>query len=178
MAKRGKSKSIQLSLCFIVLECLLAVVALVMVFVPALGVNNSNTTYSGLNVIFGCKVANGNADLFYFSFMNLLTYILVLAAIVLIILKFVFKKRMLFNLLIALILVVAGIFFFLTKQFTLLNESAVNVTNFASAVSQLLGGGSFKAMDAFYLAAGPIVSGILVIIGGLLACCEIVLVKD
>lgn len=168
-----------IKLLFICCEVVLAVAAFCMLFLPAVGIKDSDTTYSGMNVTFGYSVkVLLEVKVFEFSFMNLLTYILVLAAIVLIILKFVFKKRMLFNLLIALILVVAGIFFFLTKQFTLLNESAVNVTNFASAVSQLLGGGSFKAMDAFYLAAGPIVSGILVIIGGLLACCEIVLVKD
>lgn len=171
-------KAKQLKLIFMCCELLLALVAIFMIFIPALGVKNSDTTYSGLNVVFGYKIEDTNTYLFTFSFMNLLTYILVIAAIVLIILKYIVKKGKILNIVIFALLVVAGIFFFLTKAFTAINETAVKTANLINAISAFLGGNAnANAKDAFVIAAGPIVSGILCLLGALVCCCDFLVVK-
>ena len=76
---------------------------------------------------------------------NLLTYLLALAALVLLILKLAMPKQAkVLNLIAAFLLILAGVFFFLTNQFTIFaGENAARI---------------------YSLAAGPIVAGILSIV--------------
>ena len=88
MAKKSsKSKKITLSVEKLVYACaaVLGLVALFLIFAPALNVSTSLTvsTYTGTQVVFGLE------DYFAFSFMNLLTYLLLLGGIVLVVLKLV-----------------------------------------------------------------------------------------
>ena len=62
----------------------LGLVAVVMLFLPAIGIKDTDTTYTGLQITFGCKesLLGFEYTVFDFSFMNLLTYILAVVGIV------------------------------------------------------------------------------------------------
>lgn len=151
-------------------SALLGVVAFIMLFLPAIGLKDADTTYKGLDVVFGYKgkVINTEYTVFNFSFMNLLTYILVLAGVVLGVLNIVGKKpSKLFALIAAVAFLLAGIFFFCTVSFTSLNENANKI------VSGL--GGDIK--DALELAIGSILGGVFSILAALCAASPLVLKK-
>ncbi len=101
----------------------LAVIALIMIFLPAIGANGE--TVNGLKIVFGYKESVGSGSLsisteFYkFSFLNLLTYILVLATAACAAIALV-KKNKTFLLVAAATALVAGVFFLLTKNFVVL----------------------------------------------------------
>ena len=85
MAKK-KSKNL-LGMLLPVVAALLAVVAICMMFVPAVVRASSlsdklNITYTGAQVTFGYKEANTGIEIFAFSFMNFLPYLLLVAGIV------------------------------------------------------------------------------------------------
>lgn len=156
-------------LLFICCEVVLAAVAFIMLFLPVIGIKDTDTTYTGLNVAFGysTKVILAEVKVLEFSFMNLLTYILVVAAAVLAVLKLFMKDTKVLTLVIAALLIVAGVFFFLTVQFTNPNTNASNVIK---AIGGDIRGG-------LTLAYGSYIGGIAAILGGAVACCEFLVVK-
>ena len=80
MAKRKSSVGKPLSF----VAAVLGVVAVVMLFLPAIGIKDTDTTYTGLQITFGYKesLLGFEYTVFDFSFMNLLTYILAVVGIV------------------------------------------------------------------------------------------------
>ena len=162
MAKKSsKSKKITLSVEKLVYACaaVLGLVALFLIFAPALNVSTSLTvsTYTGTQVVFGLE------DYFAFSFMNLLTYLLLLGGIVLVVLKLVGLKSKLFDLLGAALLIAAGVLFFITVGFTILTDGYASIVALAGATKSL--------------AAGPIVAGILSLLSGAGVLCYALLGK-
>ena len=100
---------------------LLALVAVIMIFVVNLKIVGSLTEVvyyenNGLNAIFGFK--DGNIEVYSFSFMNLLTYLLLVAGLVLVVLKmFNVVKSKIVDFVAMCLFVVSGIFFFLMPSF-------------------------------------------------------------
>lgn len=133
---------------------ILGIAALVMLFLPVVQVKEIGTTYSGLNVTFGYKekVVVAEAEIFKFSFMNLLTYILAAAGILFAILSALAKGGKFASFISAVAFLVAGVFFFLVISFSVLPvEGAL--------------GDAFK--DTLALAYGSIVGGVASILAGL-----------
>ena len=73
MAKRKSSVGKPLSF----VAAVLGLVAVVMLFLPAIGIKDTDTTYTGLQITFGYQesLLGFEYTVFDFSFMNLLTYI-------------------------------------------------------------------------------------------------------
>ncbi len=120
----------------------LALVALVMIFLPAIvfGEGDFSVSYNGIKTVFGYKEKTliGSAEILGFSFMNLLTYLLVIAACVCGAVSSLKKNKLcLFVAIVAAI--VAAIFFFCTVPFC------------ATKIK-------------FSLGAGPIIGGICMIL--------------
>ncbi len=158
-----------IKLLFICCEVVLAIAAFCMLFLPAVGIKDSDTTYSGMNVTFGYSVkVLLEVKVFEFSFMNLLTYIFAVAAAVLACLKLFVKDSKVITLVVSALLIVAGVFFFLTVQFTSVNANATSVIK---AV-----GGDIKG--GLTLGIGAILGGVFALLGGATACCEFFLVKE
>ncbi len=133
----------------------LAGLALLMIFITQL--KSGARDWSGLDIVFGCTatIYGETASVFEFSFMNLLTYALVIACGVLDFLYYKKENRKL--LLIAIICAfVAALFFFLAKEFTV--ASSLVEESFAAD------GESFK--DYTELAAGAIFGGLFSIAAG------------
>lgn len=136
---------------------LLALLAatVVMLFVPA--VKYLDESYNGLKVVFGYSISKEvlgstvTTTIFKFSFMNLLTYLLVIAALVLTLLQ-VKKANKLFNYVTIGLTLVAGIFFLLTKNFTVVSDSAQKLYEAA--------GSSFAKDENVKLLFGPIFAAI------------------
>ncbi len=157
-------------LLFICCEVVFAVAAFCMLFVPAVGIKDAEETFSGMNVTFGYseKVLIAEVKVLEFSFMNLLTYIFAVAAAVLAVLKLFVKDSKVITLVVAALLIVAGVFFFLTVQFTIVNSDATKVVAAFGA----------NVKDALTLGIGSILGGVFALLGGATACCEFFLAKE
>ena len=171
MAKKSSKKK-TLKLVFTCLEVVFAIAALCMIFLPAIGVKDSDTSYSGLNAVFGYStktnllVSTVETQVFSFSFLNLLTYLLVLIAVVLLILKLAFKKQAkLVNLLSIILLIVAGVFFFLVVQFSVVAEG----------FSKLYAAFGSDPKAGLTLGIGAILGGVFALVSALATIGEIVL---
>lgn len=145
-----------------------AVIALIMIFLPAVVLEfmDQKHTYSGLNVIFGYtekESAMGitlKVEFFAFSFMNLLTYLLVIAGGVCGVLAFMKSDKPIFAWIAAACLALAGIFFFCSVGFTVLSKDIVDL-------------GVTK--ENFKLGAGAVIGGIVSVLGALCAIAPTVL---
>lgn len=145
------------------------VAAIVMIFLPAIG--SGDDAWNGLKVVFGYTKKSGNdfvkveLEIFKFSFMNLLTYILVLVALALTLLQTFGKKSNMFGFVTVVCALVAAVFFFLTKNFTVLGD--------ATSI--------FANHDAFVknaeLGVGPILGGIFCLVGMLASAALLALPK-
>ena len=157
-------------LLFVCCEVLLALAAFIMLFLPALGLKDTDTTYSGMQITFGysAKVGALSVRYFEFSFMNFLTYIFAVAALVLAVLKLFIKDSKLITILVASLLVAAGIFFFLALPFTIVNDN----------IKTVIGAFGGNVKDAFTLAIGSILGGVFSILGGVVACVEFIVAKE
>ena len=154
------AKKMKISSLLTALAAILGVVAIIMLFVPAIGWKNLDGTFKGMDVVFGCKGKGTEISTLNFSFMNLLTYILVLAGTVLSLLNVLVKKpSKLFSLIAAVAFLVAGIFFFCTLSFTSFND----------VLTTLPGMFGKDIKSAFELAAGSIVGGVLSILSAICA---------
>ena len=146
MAK--KKSGVSISKICLALGLLLGVAAICMMFVG--GVTWGNATYTGLQTAFGYTketdvlVATAKTEIFAFSFMNLLTYILALAGVVLCLLNMLaHKSSKLFAFVSAAAFIVSAVFFFLTPQFSIpmiLGKSVQGSAELALGIGSILGG--------------------------------------
>lgn len=151
MAKRKSSVGKPLSF----VAAVLGLAAVVMLFLPAIGIKDTDTTYTGLQITFGYKGKNSLPGLEYtvfnFSFMNLLTYILAVVGIVFSVLSAMGKGSKFASFIAAAAFAVAGVFFFLSVSYTMPNEGAL------SEIISFVGG---DIKDALTLAYGAIIGGV------------------
>lgn len=157
-----------------ILVCCAALLALVAIIVglcaPAVSYTveafgkSSTTTYSGAQVTFGYTaktdtvVGTLSGEIWKFSFMNLLTYILAVVGIVFAVLAFLGKLGKISGIVAAACLLVAGVFFFLAVAFTVpASEKAT--------------------MEGWKLGAGAIVGGILAILSALAMAAKTFVIK-
>lgn len=146
MAK--KKSGVSISKICLALGLLLGVAAICMMFVTS--VEFKGLTYTGLQTAFGYTketdvlVATAKTEVFAFSFMNLLTYILALAGVVLCLLNMLaHKSSKLFAFVSAAAFIVSAVFFFLTPQFSIpmvLGKSAQGSVELALGIGSILGG--------------------------------------
>lgn len=153
MAKKKKFK-LDLGTILIGASVLLAIVAICLLAAPAATIKDTEITYSCANLVFGYteKGSFSSIDIFDFSFMNLLPYILLLVGIVLSVLSGM-KGGKLLSLLAAACYIVAGVLFFLMITMSL---------------PSIGGDAATEIKEIYVLGAGAVVSGILAIIAGLL----------
>ena len=126
----------------------LGVVALIMLFLPQvkLSAMGMSENYNGIKTTFGNK-----DDGFKFAFGNLLTYIFVIAGIVLAIMAMLGKGGKILPIVGGALFVVAGIFFFCTVKFVAVEG----------------GSAAKKVFEEFAkLGVGAILGGIVAILGG------------
>lgn len=130
------------------LAAVVAVVAICMMFVNAISYN-----YTALGRTYdlsftGVEATFGKEDVLGFSFMNMLSYILVLVALIIVVLKLcgVFKSKI-FDYVAFALFIVSAVFFFLTVQFVVWNDA---LKTFFDTVEV-----------TFSLGAGAIVSGVM-----------------
>ena len=148
MAKRKSSVGKPLSF----VAAVLGLAAVVMLFLPAIGIKDTDTTYTGLQITFGYKesLLGFEYTVFNFSFMNLLTYILAVVGIVFSVLSAMGKGSKFAAFIAVAAFAVSGVFFFLSVSYTLPNEDASKIISFV--------GGDIK--DALTLAYGAIIGGV------------------
>lgn len=148
MAKRKSNLGKPLSF----VATVLGLVAVVMLFLPAIGIKDTDTTYTGLQITFGYKesLLGFEYTVFDFSFMNLLTYILAVVGIVFSVLSAMGKGSKFAAFIAAAAFAISGVFFFLSVSYTLPNEDASKIISFV--------GGDIK--DALTLAYGAIIGGV------------------
>ena len=129
----AKKQKLDLGLIATFVAILLGVVAVITLFLPAIAIEEMETTYTGLQVAFGytkeTEVFNSviKTEVFEFSFMNLLTYILAIVGVVFTVLGFLGKGGKFATLIATIAFVLAGVFFLLTVAFTIpaVDESLV-----------------------------------------------------
>lgn len=155
MAKRKKKQ--QTSRMVSLIATILGIVAIAMIFLPNVAVKDFDATYTGLNIVFGYteKTVLGTIEVFRFSFMNLLVYLLAAAGIVFAVMGLNGGK--LSNFISAGAFIACGILFFILPSFCLVNESA---TKFVSWI----GGDITEALE---LAYGAIIGAIAALLAGL-----------
>lgn len=155
----AKKKTNQLGKIITLAAALLGLVAFIMFFLPAIAVKDTETTYTGFQAIFGFKetVLKNEIAHLQFSFMNLLTLILLVAGIALTVLTIMGKgcKQLPLGAIAAFL--IAGIFFFLTVAFCVPGEE----------ISSVVGAFGGNVKDGLKLAAGPIIGGICSILSAL-----------
>lgn len=171
MKKLNKLLSLIMFACFLV--------AIIMIFVPAVKIDSimfAEKSYNGLKIIFGYTSKNNiggglnyEAEVFKFSFMNLLTYILVLVALLLTCMEIVknSKKASIVTYVTILCAIVAGVFFFLTRNFVVVSDSVKK--GFDTAKTTF-------AKEA-ELGAGSIIGGVTCLLGGLCGAAKVILPK-
>lgn len=165
-------------------SAILAVVAVVMIFLPQIAAVNSDTVYNGIAIAFGKElgsinlwIAKGTGKI-DFSFVNLLAYVLVVFGLLVIVLQLVGVGRSkLFTLIAAVALIAGGIIFFL----------ALNTTTMTISTSSIIGGGGsttskFAELNSdsntvYKLGYGAITGGVTAICSGVLALGKAVLSK-
>lgn len=157
-----KNKFLTLQNVLLLLAVVLGVVSICMMFVNSvtLGAKSTTIDISSKPVSYtGVQATFGEEHIFAFSFMNLLTYILVLVAMVLSVVKmFGPLKSKVANYVITALFVVAGVFFFCSGAFSVLAETT-------DAVSGAL---SSAVTITKSITTGAIVAGCLSLTAGVL----------
>ena len=161
---KSKKCSINLWYCGV---ALLSLVALVMIFATSVKLNGAltgTTGYTGLQTTFG-YTDEFNLSMFSFSFMNLLTYLLVIAALVLATLKaFGCIKGKCADYVLICLFVVAGILFFLAP--------ALSISKYAIDANKLVEGSVRKT-----LGIGSILSAVLCLVSAFVVCAKMMMKK-
>lgn len=162
MAKKKNVNNKQIAT---LVSVLLGVIAVIMIFLPAIGVKDSETTYTGLQIVFGYseKTVLGTAEFFAFSFMNLLTYILAIAGVVFAVLSYLGKGSKFASLIALVAFAIAGVFFFLQVAFCVPNEGLESIV---SGMGGLFGKET-SIKDSLSLAVGSIIGAIASILSAL-----------
>jgi hypothetical protein len=114
-------------------QAVLALVALFLLFAPAIGYKNSDATTSGFKVIFGydTTVINAKVRVLDASFGGIMTFIFIIAAIAIPCVMFFIKdKKIVFilNIVLTAIAVIAAVFLFLGTTDLMLNPATKNVS--------------------------------------------------
>ena len=152
------------------LAAALGVIALLMLFLPA--VIADETSYNGLKVVFGYTeetkaiVSTIKTVILKFSFMNLLTYLLVICGIVLSILNKDGKNK-LFFLIATACFIIAAILFLCTVSLTVINPDWV----------KLIGYIGHDIKETWKLGAGAIIAAITSILAGAISILPVVMKK-
>ncbi len=147
MAKRRKSSNLPGIIAGLVF--IFSVVAIVMFFVANIAIKDSETTYTGLQIAFGYSeggsvgIFNASVQIFDFSFLNLLPYVLVICGLVLSLIGGLGKRNGLCLFICVLLFIGASVLFFLSPSFV----------NFITT-------GTLENSDLFELAIGGIIAGI------------------
>lgn len=142
------------------LAAFLALVALLTLFAPA--VVRGDTAYTGAQVVFGyTETASGSiitasVKVFAFSFMNLLTYLLILVTLVLSIFG-ILKENSLFSVISCILALLAAIFMLLVKNFVVVGEYFDKIyqaagSSFANDSAVSLGWGTIVGSVSLFLA--------------------------
>jgi len=131
----------------------LGLAAVCMMFLPAVGVKDTDVTYTGMQVAFGYTEVTKlpivgteiKTEILRFSFMNTLTYILALVGVAFSVLAALGKGSKFANFVAAAAFAVAGVFFFLTVQYTIPNIDSSDLTevfrnNLVLGVGAIVGG--------------------------------------
>ena len=180
MAKKAKSLNKLIAL----VGALLAIVAVVMVFLPQIAAVNSDTTYNGLAIAFGKELSSVDGGDFFkgsttinFSFPNLLAYILVVAGLVINVLQLVgIGKGKLMTFIAGAALVAGGILFFFALNFSTITTSG-SVLSFGSETTSKFADMNTDSTKVWQLGYGAIVGGITAIVSGVCALGNAVLSK-
>lgn len=147
----------------------LGLIAVIMIFCPAIAGKETDSSYNGLKAVFGHseKVLGKKVGVLDFSFMNLLTYVLAIAGIVCSVLAYRNPKNKLMSLIATVCFAVAAIFFFCTIAFTAISDD-------------MLMGGLVKASDVkdgLELGIGAILGGVASILAAVASIAPVVLKK-
>ena len=162
MAKKKNNLGNVLNLLAIVL----GVAAVCMLFLTNFVVTDSATgalseNYTGLQTVFG--YATENSTYLMFSFMNLLPYLLVIVAVVLLTLKVAkISKCKLLDLISAGCFIVAGILFFFTTNFVILSEGYVDTIKVANLIKTVVS--TSLGFGAIIAAISSILAGTFVVV--------------
>ena len=122
--------------------------------------------YTGFQTVFGYKETGllGTAEVLKFSFLNLLSYLLVLAGTVLSLLSLLLKKKnKVFDFVAAVLFVVGGVMLFLQPVFTVAVEGYVYQ--------------GLLVTTKFELGVGAVLSAVLSIVAGCTVCTKAILKK-
>ncbi|MCI6734726.1 MAG: hypothetical protein MR437_06595 [Clostridiales bacterium] len=179
-SKKAKSLNKLISL----VGALLAIVAVVMVFLPQIAAVNGDTTFNGIAIAFGKKLSSVDGGSFFkssttinFSFLNLLAYVLVVLGLVINVLQLVgIAKGKLMSLIAALALVAGGILFFFALKFSSVTTSGAVLGIGGEATSKFSDFNTDSA-KVWQLGYGAIVGGITAILSGLCSLGRTVLSK-
>jgi len=145
MAKKKKGGLFSLSNLLYLVALVASVVAIGLIVAPALEIEgklatfglSDSTSYSGMKVVFGAKTEK--YEYMLFSFMNLLPYILVLVAAIVLVLKVLGKLNSgIGNIIAVVALVAAGVLFLLVPNFTVLAESFAAAIDLANAFKEVV----------------------------------------
>ena len=131
---------------------LLGVAAVVMLFLPNVASKNGNTTFTGLQIVFGYSKTVpllGDIQVLQFSFMNLFVYLLAIGGVVF---ALIGGNGKLFTLISVAAFVAAGVLFIISPSFVLANSAAEQA--------------GFKLSQGLKLAYGSIVGAVVTFLAG------------
>lgn len=140
-----------------IVSAVLAAVAICMIFLPAIvyaAPHVDPVSYTGLQVTFGfnetlASIGSSSyvVEWFKFSFMNLLTYVLLIVGIVFAVMQIASKKQSkLFTLITAACFVVAGVFMFMTITYSIVGleritgAAVLDKTYMSLGIGSIIGG--------------------------------------
>lgn len=117
MGKRKNKNNASLALT--ALSVLGGLVAVIMLFLPAVAIKDTSNTYTGLQTAFGYTKGEGalKVEIFKFSFMNLLPYLLALGGLVFSALGAAGRGSKLGAIIAAAAFIAAGVFFIMSNTF-------------------------------------------------------------
>ena len=136
-----------------IIGIIFGIATLIMLFLPAIKVGDTQTTYSGLQVVFGYK---DGETIIKFSFWNLLTYLLIVVGIVFLVLDLIDDSNYFLALNSAVAFIAAGILFFFTISFTMPAVEVMRET-FSLGIGAILGGIFALIAGVAYLIKGSII---------------------
>ena len=156
---------------------LLGVVAIIMLVAPGLAPKSDYKdlgaeSYSMANITFGKTFALGTG--FGFSFLNLLTYILIVAGIVCTVVALLGKGGKIVPIVAAVLFVVAGVLYFCAQQmYTIKLPDGIS----GDAADKAKDAAKEQLNEVYTLGAGAIVGGIIAILAGCAAIVPVFLKK-
>ncbi|MDE7330596.1 MAG: hypothetical protein K2N30_05905 [Clostridia bacterium] len=167
MAK--KKTKLSLKVLFALISALLGVVAICLMAAPAAAVKDTELAYTGAQLTFGYtrtgSITGISAEVFKFSFLNFLPYILVLAGIAFSVLTVLGKLGKIAPIVSAVCYLAAGVLFFLVIEMCS-PYTAIDSKDLVDAVK-----------DTLTLGAGAIVGGILGILSAALSAAALAVKK-